>query len=208
LTDLNPKIVEESCQVFAAQGLARLDDIKSLGNLLQDEKYLVSLNIKLGAVIRIARGVLELGVAPLHTLNDEGKGDNKPPRIRGKKRPLDVSVEHSLLKKDLVAAPHSPSFGQASYGVVHTIAQCPKGSRGLANNPRRYCGSCKGCPGTVEGKVISKLTSHYCEQCKVSLHPQCFKIYHDWRDPKCKAGKHAPNSKIVEIMERQKLQQA
>jgi hypothetical protein len=196
--DLDHKILEESCQVFANQGLNRLDDIKALGHLLQDEKYLISLGVKLGAVLRVAKGVLDLGVPPIIYTNP---ADDRL-KQRTKKRSLEHSGHEMSAKKESPMSPQSP-MPAGVFGPVHTIAQCPKGSRGLVNNPRRYCGSCKGCPGTVEGKTVSKLTSHFCEQCKVPLHPQCFKIYHDWRDPKCKAGKHAPNPKILEIMDKQ-----
>ena len=62
----------------------------------------------------------------------------------------------------------------------HKLAQHARGTRKTGDN-RRKRGNCRQCPNTIGGKRNARQTSYYCIQCGVSLHPDCFHLFHSKR---------------------------
>jgi len=60
----------------------------------------------------------------------------------------------------------------------HKLAQHARGTRKQGGDNRRKRGNCRQCPNTVDGKRNARQTSYYCTQCDVSLHPDCFHLFH------------------------------
>ena len=59
----------------------------------------------------------------------------------------------------------------------HKLAQHARGTRKQGDN-RRKRGNCRQCPNTVDGKRNARQTSYYCDTCRVSIHPDCFHLFH------------------------------
>lgn len=94
-----------------------------------------------------------------------------------------------------------PSYGATREECNHTMRCFPKGSRGANKGNRRRQLKCVNCVEYSGRFRTRKVTSYFCFDCKVPLHPTCFLPFHKKLEAEQRVIAASPNKVVVDYIQ-------